>query len=84
MRWVCRGQHVQHLQVGLIVKIPQPVFIKLVITIPNHENRTCTANEWDAVIYAKVEDVLYGQKHTEPQCVALGGTVVTVEGDVKI
>jgi hypothetical protein len=50
----------------------------------NHENRTCTANEWDAVIYAKVEDVLYGQKHTEPQCVALGGTVVTVEGDVKI
>jgi hypothetical protein len=45
---------------------------------------TCVAKTWSEVICAKMEDALFGQKHTESQCRALGGTVVTVEGDVKI
>jgi len=49
-----------------------------------HYDGTCSAQTWSEVICAKMGDPLYGQKHTESQCNALGGTAVTVEGDVRI
>jgi len=44
----------------------------------------CQAETWKEAICARVEDPLHGEKHTESQCTALGGTVVVVEDDVKI
>ena len=46
--------------------------------------KTCYADTIIEAICAKVDNTLFGQRHTESQCNALGGTMVIVEDNVRI
>ena len=47
-------------------------------------SRVCTASQWTEALCVQSEEVLNSNLHTGAQCRVLGGTVVTVEDNVKI
>jgi len=64
--------------------LPAPTCSDYVICGNSYQSFSCTADSWNAVLCAKMDNVLYNNKHTEQQCRIWGGEMVTVEGDKKI